>query len=88
MPENTPKQKVDRVRVLGGRFVEIVLVGDTYDEAYKHAVQFCNKKSSARSKLSSARTNTKKVFVHPFDDVDVAAGQGTVALEILKQAQQ
>jgi threonine dehydratase len=71
MPRNTPKQKVERVRVLGGQWVNMVLLGDTFDESNKCAQAFCDK--------------TKKVFVHPFDDIYVMAGQGTVGLEILNQ---
>jgi threonine dehydratase len=68
MPTTTPRIKVDAVRALGA---EIVLIGDSYDEAYAHA-----KKREASEALS---------FVHPYDDPDVIAGQGTVAMEILRQ---
>ena len=71
MPRNTPRQKIDRVRSLGGDVVDIELAGDTYDEAY----------AAART-LSDAK---KKAFVHPFNDPYVIAGQGTVAVEILDQ---
>lgn len=50
---------------------EIILYGDDYDHAYEHAVA-----------IASARG---LVFVHPFDDPDVIAGQGTIAMEILRQ---
>lgn len=68
MPTTTPVIKVNSVREKGA---QIILHGDTYDEAYEHAHQ-----------LASERHMT---FVHPFDDVDVIAGQGTVAMEILQQ---
>lgn len=71
MPKNTPKQKVERVRVLGGKWVTIELIGDTFDESFLHAKKFCDK--------------NKKIFVHPFDDLFVIAGQGTAGLEILNQ---
>jgi threonine dehydratase len=71
MPKNTPKQKVDRVKVFGGKWVTVVLVGETFDEAYVFAKKFCK--------------NEKKIFVHPFDDYEVMAGQGTVGLEVLGQ---
>jgi threonine dehydratase len=71
MPKNTPKQKVERVRVLGGKWVKMVLTGDTFVESNMYAKEYCAK--------------FKKVFVHPFDDVQVMAGQGTVGLEILNQ---
>jgi len=68
MPRTTPSIKLDSVRNLGGK---IVLHGDTYDEAYEHAMG-----------LAEQREMT---FVHPYDDVDVIAGQGTIAREILDQ---
>ena len=70
MPVTTPKLKVDAVAALGG---EVVLHGDSYTDAYNHAVQ-----------LQASQGLT---FVHPFDDPDVIAGQGTVAMEILRQHQ-
>lgn len=71
MPKNTPRQKVDRVKFLGGSWVSLILVGDVYDDAYKHA--------------RADATKGKKVFIHPFDDLHIIAGQGTVGLEILEQ---
>jgi threonine dehydratase len=50
---------------------EIVLHGDDYDAAYEHAVVLARERNL--------------VFVHPFDDPDVIAGQGTIAMEILQQ---
>ena len=50
---------------------EIVLHGDDYDQAYDHAVELARQRAL--------------VFVHPFDDPDVIAGQGTIAMEILRQ---
>jgi len=70
MPVTTPKLKIDAVAALGG---ETVLHGDSYSDAYQHALQ-----------LQAAKGLT---FVHPFDDPDVIAGQGTVAMEILRQHQ-
>jgi threonine dehydratase len=70
MPVTTPKLKIDAVAALGG---EVVLHGDSFTDAYKHAVQ-----------LQAVQGLT---FVHPFDDPDVIAGQGTVAMEILRQHQ-
>ena len=68
MPATTPSIKVDAVL---GRGAQVVLFGDSYDEAYEHALT-----------LSHAAGAT---FVHPYDDPDVIAGQGTVAMEILHQ---
>src|SRR6266550_4658039 len=68
MPVTTPTIKVDAVRARGA---EVVLVGDSYDEAYRHAIQLGRKR--------------KLTFVHPYDDPDVIAGQGTIGMEILRQ---
>ncbi|MEZ5631745.1 MAG: threonine ammonia-lyase, biosynthetic [Burkholderiaceae bacterium] len=70
MPVSTPQLKVDAVRALGG---EVVLAGDSYSDAYEHAVQL-----QAEQGLT---------FIHPFDDPLVIAGQGTIAMEILRQHQ-
>jgi threonine dehydratase len=71
MPKNTPRQKIDRVNHFGGRWITLSLVGDTYDESCAAAKRFS--------------TRGKKIFIHPFDDPSVIAGQGTVALEIFSQ---
>ncbi len=71
MPTTTPQIKVDAVRNFGGAQVEVALVGDNYDAAYAHAY-----------KLKEERGLS---FIHPYDDPDVIAGQGTIAVEILKQ---
>ncbi len=68
MPTSTPGIKVDAVRNRGG---EVVLFGDSYDEAYAHALEL--------------EKTEKLTFVHPFDDPEVIAGQGTIAMEILRQ---
>ena len=70
MPTTTPQVKVDAVRALGG---EVELHGDSYSDAYTHAVALQKKQGLT--------------FVHPFDDPDVIAGQGTIAMEILRQLQ-
>jgi threonine dehydratase len=72
MPTPTPKQKIDRVRMFGNGFVDIVLVGDTFDDAQIEALDYSKKKSFN--------------FVHPFDDAEVIEGQATVGLEILNDA--
>ena len=71
MPVTAPQVKVDAVRRLGGAMVEVVLVGDSFSDAQVVA---------ARLQVERGAT-----FVHPFDDLAVIAGQGTVALEILRQ---
>lgn len=72
MPITTPRQKVNQVHMFGEKFTEIKLIGDTYDESYHAAMEYC--------KIHQSN------FVHPFDDLDVIAGQGTVGLEILNDA--
>ncbi len=70
MPVTTPQVKIDAVKARGG---EVVLYGDTYDDAYGYARQL---------ELEKGLT-----FVHPFDDPHVIAGQGTIGMEILRQYQ-
>ena len=74
MPSPTPKQKIEQVRMFGGDFVEIILEGDTFDDAYHFA-----------KKMSES---TGKAFIHPFDDEKVIEGQATIGLEILNQIQE
>lgn len=69
MPITTPKQKINQVKFFGNEFVDIVLAGDTFDDAFAQAQKFSNENG--------------KIFIHPFNDEKVIAGQGTVALEIL-----
>ena len=71
MPTTTPQLKIDAVKARGGNAVEVVLHGDSYTDAYNHAILL-----EREQKLS---------FVHPFDDPDVIAGQGTIGMEILRQ---
>jgi threonine dehydratase len=71
MPVTAPQVKVDAVRRFGGAMVEIVLAGDSYSDAQAAAAQL--------------QAEYGATFVHPFDDLAVIAGQGTVALEILRQ---
>ncbi len=73
MPVTTPQQKVKQVKLFGKDKVKVILQGDTFDDSQKLAVEFC-------------KTN-QKTFVHPFDDEKVMEGQGTVAKEILEEAE-
>jgi len=72
MPSVTPKQKVKKVNRFGKDWVEVVLTGDTFDDAYAEAKR-------------EADTHGKH-FIHPFDDLKVIEGQGTVGLEIMEEA--
>ena len=74
MPTTTPQVKIDAVSARGGSSVKIVLHGDSYSDAYQHAL--------------SLEKKHQLTFVHPFDDPDVIAGQGTIAMEILQQHQE
>jgi threonine dehydratase len=67
MPRTTPFMKVRQTRAFGA---EVVLDGESYDEASEFALKICKERDL--------------VFVHPFNDVEVMAGQGTVALEMLE----
>jgi threonine dehydratase len=68
MPVTTPAVKVEAVRA---RQAQVVLAGDSYSDAYAHALSLQQKHGLS--------------FVHPFDDPDVIAGQGTIGMEILRQ---
>ena len=70
MPVTTPKQKIERVKIFGGEYVEIILIGDNFDDAQYEAQK---------------QNTDKDLFVHAFDDVNVIEGQGTIGLEILDQ---
>jgi threonine dehydratase len=70
MPITTPQVKIEAVKALGG---EVVLIGDSYSDAFNHAVMLEKKMGLT--------------FVHPFDDPEVIAGQGTIAMEMLRQHQ-
>jgi threonine dehydratase len=61
-----------KVQAVAGLGGEVVLHGDVFDTAYEHALQLARERNL--------------VFVHPFDDPDVIAGQGTIGMEILRQA--
>lgn len=71
VPTTTPSQKMERMKALGGKFVELVVEGETYDDAYRVA-----RKVAASNGM---------IMVPAFDDVRTIAGQGTVAREIVEQ---
>lgn len=71
MPQNAPRQKVQRVRSLGGAWIQVELVGDTFDDTYRLATEYAAAETSA--------------FVHPFDDPRIISGQGTVGIELCEQ---
>ncbi len=71
MPKNTPKQKIERVRALGKHQVTLELVGDTVDDSFWEAKDYCHKNDM--------------VFIHPFDNIKVITGQATIGSELKEQ---
>ena len=71
MPVTTPQQKIMKTAGFGAPNVEIRLVGDSFDEAYRQAIAYC--------------TDHGAMMVPPFDDERIIAGQATVAREIVEQ---
>lgn len=69
MPATTPRQKVSQVKLFGGSFIEIMLIGDTFDDSLREAMA-CSQQEGM-------------TFVHPFDDPRIIAGQGTVGMELM-----
>lgn len=74
MPATTPRQKVNQTKMFGKKHVDVILTGDTFDDSYAEAVNFQKENGST--------------FIHPFDDMKIIEGQGTVALEILDDAKE
>ncbi len=70
MPSTTPNQKIKQVKRFGGEHVEVVLIGDTYDDAYAEAMKACQEGGMT--------------FIHPFDDPKIVAGNGTIGMEIME----
>ena len=70
MPSTTPSQKVTQVKRFGGSYVTVVLTGDTYDDAYDHAMKLMEEQGLT--------------FIHPFDDPHIVAGNGIVGMEIME----
>ncbi|PRQ12490.1 threonine dehydratase [Corynebacterium sp. 13CS0277] len=71
VPNQTPKQKRDRIMVHGGDWVEVVVTGDSFDEASAAAHTYAEQQGAT--------------MVEPFDARNTIIGQGTVAAEILAQ---
>lgn len=70
MPSTTPNQKINKVKQFGGDYIDIILTGDTFDAASVKALTHSTKHDIP--------------FIHPFNDRDIIAGQGTVGVEILE----
>lgn len=71
MPVITPNQKIYQTKMFGENFIEIKLVGDTYDDCSVSAKKYAEE--------------NKMTFIPPFDDLRIIEGQGTVAVEILNE---
>lgn len=74
MPVTTPAQKINQVKFFGGEFVQIELIGDTFDDCLKHALDY-----TEQFGLN---------FIDPFDNINTIAGQGTIAKEIVDYAEE
>lgn len=72
MPKPTPKQKINQVKMFGKDNIDIVLTGDTYDDACNEALTWCKEQNGT--------------FIHPFDDPQIIEGQATLGLDILNEA--
>jgi threonine dehydratase len=71
MPSPTPNQKINQVKMFGEDFIDVIIQGDTFDDAFNASKLECDLKN--------------KIFIHPFNDKKVIEGQATVGLEILNQ---
>jgi threonine dehydratase len=70
MPVITPNQKISQTKMFGEHFIEVKLIGDTFDDCAFAAKQFCEA--------------NKMIFIPPFDHSHIIEGQGTIAVEILE----
>lgn len=71
MPSTTPNQKVKQVKRFGGGSVEVILTGDTFDDAYAEAIKACDEYGMT--------------FIHPFDEAKIIAGNGTIGMEVMEE---
>ncbi len=74
MPLTTPSQKIEQVKMFGRQYAEIILAGDTFDDSASTATTYAEQEG--------------RLFIHPFDDLDIIAGQGTVAVEIMNDIEE
>lgn len=74
MPAVTPQQKVEKVKFFGREYVEVILIGDTFDDAHHEAIK--------------EAATAGRVIIPPFDDERIMEGQGTVGLEILDECRE
>lgn len=74
MPTTTPRQKVDQVKLFGKDYIEVIITGDTFDDAYNEAMECCEEEG--------------RTFIHPFNHEKIIAGQGTVGMEIMNDIEE
>ena len=68
IPEQTPQQKVDRIKYFGSGYCKVYKIGKNFNQCLEESLNFCQKDN--------------KVFIHPYDDIDTVIGQSTIASEI------
>lgn len=71
MPGPTPRQKITQTEMFGNGLIEIILIGDNFDDCQQAALSYATKHDMC--------------FIPPFDDIDIIEGQGTVGVEILEE---
>ena len=71
LPKNTPLQKINRIKYFGKENLKIHLEGYNFDESLAIGTEFCK--------------NNEYIFIHPFDDIDVITGQGTIGVELFNE---
>lgn len=74
MPTTTPRQKITQVKRFGGEYIEVILTGDTFDDSFQKANDYCNEHDMT--------------FIHPFDDCRTIVGQGTIGMEIMNDIEE
>ena len=73
-PITTPPQKINRIKHFGGDKIDLNLVGGNFNETLKISEKYCKENDG--------------IFIHPYDDMDIIEGQGTIAKEILEDIDQ
>ena len=68
IPEQTPQQKVDRIKYFGSGYCNVYKIGKNFNQCLEESLNFCQRDN--------------KVFIHPYDDIDTVIGQSTIASEI------
>lgn len=74
MPTTTPRQKITQVKRFGGEYIEVILTGDTFDDSFQQANEYCQEHNMT--------------FIHPFDDCKTIVGQGTIGVEVMNDSEE